>query len=94
MRARRARRSSRRPLVAAGDGVYAWTITVVPLTAEAGYLTVIVSGDIDGVAQARSVTVSLRSTAAPSRTGARGRRRRAVDRTTGARKSLGTLTRR
>jgi hypothetical protein len=49
-------------LVSAGDGVYSWTITVVPLAAEAGYLSVIVAGDVDGVAQARSVTVPLRST--------------------------------
>lgn len=49
-------------LVTAGEGVYSWTITVVPLVAEAGYLSVIVAGDVDGVAQARSVTVPLRST--------------------------------
>jgi len=48
-------------LVTSGEGVYAWTITVVPLTAEAGYLSVIVAGDVDGVAQARSITVPLRS---------------------------------
>ncbi|HUQ52744.1 MAG TPA: hypothetical protein VM692_11025, partial [Gammaproteobacteria bacterium] len=47
--------------VASTDGVYAWEITVVPLTPDAGYLSVIVSGSIDGVAQARSVTVALRS---------------------------------
>jgi hypothetical protein len=52
-------------LVSAGDGVYSWTITVVPLVAEAGYLSVIVAGDLDGVAQARSATVPLRSTDAP-----------------------------
>lgn len=51
-------------LTSVADGVYAWTITVVPLTTDAGYLSVIVSGNIDGVAQARSVTISLRSTAA------------------------------
>ena len=50
-------------LVSAADNEYSWTITVVPLTAEAGYLTVIVAGHVDGVAQARSVTVSLRSAA-------------------------------
>ncbi len=49
-------------LVSASEGVYSWTITVVPLAAEAGYLSVIVAGDLDGVAQARSVTVPLRST--------------------------------
>jgi hypothetical protein len=32
----------------------------VPLAAEAGYLNVIVAGHIDGVAQARGITVSLR----------------------------------
>jgi hypothetical protein len=48
-------------LVRSGEGVYAWTITVVPLTAQAGYLSVIVAGDVDGVAQARSITVPLRS---------------------------------
>ena len=47
--------------LAAGEGVYSWQITVVPLAAEAGYLSVIVSGTIDGVDQARSVTISLRS---------------------------------
>lgn len=46
-------------------GTYRWTITVVPLEAEAGYLNVIVSADVDGVAQAEAVTVSLRSAAAP-----------------------------
>ena len=51
-------------LVAAGDGVYAWTITVVPLAAGAGYLSVIVSGNVDGLQQARSVTVPLRTAAA------------------------------
>ena len=48
-------------LLAVGEGVYSWEITVVPLAAEAGYLSVIVSGAIDGVEQARSVTISLRS---------------------------------
>ena len=52
-------------LVAVAGGVYSWEITVVPLVAEASYLSVIVSGLIDGVAQARSVTIALRSTAAP-----------------------------
>ena len=50
-------------LLEAGAGVYSWQITVVPLAAEAGYLSVIVSGTIDGVDQARSVTISLRSAA-------------------------------
>ena len=51
-------------LTSVSDGVYAWTLTVVPLTTDAGYLSVIVSGNIDGVAQASSVTISLRSTPA------------------------------
>lgn len=50
---------------AAAAGTYVWEITVVPLTAEAGYLNVIVSGTSEGVAQASSVTISLRSAAAP-----------------------------
>jgi hypothetical protein len=53
-------------LVSSGAGVYSWTITVVPLVAEAGYLSVIVAGEVDGVAQARSVTVPLRAAGAPS----------------------------
>lgn len=51
-------------LATAADGSYAWELTVVPLVAEAGYLNVIVSGASEGVAQASSVTISLRSTAA------------------------------
>ena len=50
-------------VVTAGDGVYAWKVTVVPLAAEAGYLSLIVAGRVDGVAQARGVTVPLRSVA-------------------------------
>jgi hypothetical protein len=50
-------------LVTAADGVYSWTITVVPLSAEAGYLSIIVAGRIDGVAQARGVTVPLHGAA-------------------------------
>lgn len=53
-------------LVSAGNGNYVWELTVVPLTAEAGYLSVIVSGVSEGVAQASTVTVSLRSAAAPA----------------------------
>src|SRR5688572_23506915 len=48
-------------LANAADGVYSWTITVVPLAAEAGYLNIIVAGRVEGVAQARGVTVPLRS---------------------------------
>jgi len=51
-------------VVTAGDGVFAWKLTVVPLAAEAGYLSVIVAGRVDGVPQARAVTVPLRSMAA------------------------------
>jgi hypothetical protein len=51
------------PLLVAVEGdAYAWELTVVPLAADAGYLSVIVSGTIDGVEQARSVTIALRST--------------------------------
>jgi len=59
-------------LDAAGDGVYSWTITVVPLAAEAGYLSVIVAGEVDGVTQARSVTVPLRSSPSAGPTPAAG----------------------
>jgi hypothetical protein len=51
-------------VVTAGDSVYSWRITVVPLAAEAGYLSIIVAGRVDGLAQSRGVTVSLRSEAA------------------------------
>jgi hypothetical protein len=52
------------PLLVAVEGdAYAWEITVVPLAADAGYVSVIVSGTIDGVEQARSVTIALRSSA-------------------------------
>jgi len=54
-------------LVTSGDGGYAWELTVVPLTADAGYLNVIVAGEIDGVAQARSVSIPLRTAAAAIR---------------------------
>lgn len=54
-------------LVAAADGVYSWQITVVPLAVEAGYLSVVVSGTVDDTAQARSVTIPLRSAAAAPR---------------------------
>lgn len=50
-------------LVLGEEGVYVWTITVVPLAAEAGYLNVIVAGRVDGVPQARGVTVPLRGAA-------------------------------
>jgi hypothetical protein len=50
-------------VVTAGDDVYSWRITVVPLAVEAGYLSIIVAGRVDGLAQSRGVTVSLRSAA-------------------------------
>lgn len=50
-------------LLGVSGGVYSWEITVVPLRADAGYLSVIVSGAIDGVDQARSVTIPLRGEA-------------------------------
>jgi hypothetical protein len=53
-------------VVTAGEAVFAWKITVVPLAAEAGYLSVIVAGRVDGVAQARAVTIPLRSAAGAS----------------------------
>jgi hypothetical protein len=55
-------------LTTATDGSYVWELTVVPLAAEAGYLSVIVSGASEGVAQASSVTISLRSAAGPAET--------------------------
>jgi hypothetical protein len=59
-------------LTAGADGVYSWTFTVVPLAVEAGYLTVIVAGEVDGVAQARSVTIPLRSAAGAAQEAATG----------------------
>jgi hypothetical protein len=51
------------PVLMAVEGeAYSWEITVVPLAVDAGYLSVIVSGSIDGVEQARSLTIALRST--------------------------------
>jgi len=51
--------------VAARDGAHAWELTVVPLAADAGYLTVVVTGEIDGVSQSRAVTIALRGPEAP-----------------------------
>ena len=53
-------------LVASGAGRYSWQLTVVPLVVDAGYLTVVVSGEIDGVAQARTVSIALRSEEPPA----------------------------
>jgi hypothetical protein len=50
--------------MSAHGGVYTWELTVVPLVAAAGYLNVSVAGTIDGVAQARSIAISLRSAGA------------------------------
>lgn len=50
-------------VVASGDGLHSWTITVVPLAADAGYLSIVVSGQVEGLTQARSVTVPLGSAA-------------------------------
>lgn len=52
-------------VVAARDGAHAWELTVVPLAADAGYLTVVVTGEIDGVSQSRAVTIALRGSEAP-----------------------------
>lgn len=51
--------------VASADGAQAWELTVVPLAQDAGYVTVVVTGEIDGVTQARTVTIALRGSAAP-----------------------------
>jgi hypothetical protein len=48
-------------LVANVESEYTWTVTVVPLAADAGYLNVVVAGEVDGLPQARSVTIALRS---------------------------------
>jgi hypothetical protein len=41
-------------------GARRWIVTVVPVRASGGYLSVVVAGEIDGVAQARSVVVAIR----------------------------------
>jgi len=51
--------------VAGPDDAQSWELTVVPLAPDAGYLTVVVTGEIDGVSQARTVTIALRGSAAP-----------------------------
>ena len=55
--------------VVAPVGAQAWELTVVPLAPDAGYVTVVVMGDIDGVSQARTVTIALRSATAPAAAG-------------------------
>lgn len=52
-------------LVASDAGVYVWRITVVPLAADAGYLSVVVAGVVDGVEQARSVSIALHGAVPP-----------------------------
>jgi hypothetical protein len=52
-------------LVASGAGMASWQLSVVPLEADAGYFNVIVTAEIDGITQARTVAVALRSAAAP-----------------------------
>jgi len=41
-------------------GARSWVVTVVPMRASGGNLSVVVAGEIDGVAQARSVTTEVR----------------------------------
>jgi hypothetical protein len=47
-------------------GRFEWTISVVPLAADAGFVNVLVTGTIDGVEQARSVVIPLRLAATPA----------------------------
>jgi hypothetical protein len=47
-------------------GRFEWTLSVVPLAAAAGFVNVLVTGTIDGVAQARTVAIPLRVAAAPA----------------------------
>jgi hypothetical protein len=51
-------------LVGSEEGRFEWTLSVVPLAADAGFVNVLVTGTIDGVAQARSVAIPLRVAAA------------------------------
>ena len=41
-------------------GARSWVVTVVPMRASGGNLSVVVAGEIDGVAQAQSVTTKVR----------------------------------
>ncbi|MEO8464082.1 MAG: hypothetical protein ABI640_01970 [Gammaproteobacteria bacterium] len=45
-------------------GSRSWVVTVVPMHASGGNLTVVVFGEIDGVVQAQSVTTKIRSAGA------------------------------
>ncbi len=47
-------------LLASGDSTFTWSVTIVPLAVDAGYLNVTVAGDVDGLPQARSVAIALR----------------------------------
>jgi hypothetical protein len=51
-------------LVASAASTQTWRVTVVPLAADSGYLNAVVAGEIDGEAQARTVTIALRGAAA------------------------------
>lgn len=53
-------------LVSAEAGRFEWALTVVPLALDAGFVNVVVSGAIDGVAQARSVAIPLRVAPEPA----------------------------
>jgi len=48
-------------LVASGDSEFTWVLTIVPLAVDAGYLNVAVAGDVDGLPQARSVSIAVRT---------------------------------
>ncbi len=43
-----------------GAGSRSWVVTVVPMRTSGGNLSVVVSGEIEGVAQAQSVTTKIR----------------------------------
>jgi hypothetical protein len=50
-------------LVSAAEGRFEWAVEVIPLAADAGFVNVVVAGEIDGIPQARSVAIALRMTA-------------------------------
>jgi hypothetical protein len=43
------------------DGERTWVVTIVPLLPRQSYLDVLVTGDIDGVTQARNVVIPIRT---------------------------------
>jgi hypothetical protein len=49
--------------VATSAGGFEWTIAVVPFAADAGFVNVLVTATIDGVAQARSIAIPVRTAA-------------------------------